>query len=566
MNKQNSIFLRFYQFVILSLFISCAGQFQPSGGPVDSIPPEIISSDPLPNSLFFDKNKIVLEFSEYVLQRYAQEAVFISPNLGKLEFDWIGKKLTIMFSEKPKENTTYVMTVGTDVRDRRNNNRMNTTFALAFSTGDAIDSASISGKVLDSKPEGIMIFAYKLNGINPDTLNPRFFKPDHLSQTGNNGTFIMPNLAYGTYRLFAVRDEFRNLLYDPQIDQFGLYTNDIKLSNDNQHFTNVLFKMVRQDTAPPFLLDAIPIDKNDLLLRFSEALDGDNIISSNFSIVDTLNEKLLEILNLNLSYPLADTVLVRTVDQDSVTYRIIVKNVKDTAGNPISFKHNESYFIGSLTPDTLKPYITTLNINNDSKDIPCSNIFGIHFSEPVKKESFENGFSVLDSNDIKVQGVFKWINDVYVNFFPKTELTSAMTYTLNIVLDSVIDHSNNSFSDSVHRVRFRTIDLKKTSFIRGAIINESVDSTSGRIYLIAKNINAITPPVTLSLVKYGGFELKNLVEGQYIIEAYLDSDNDGKYSSGSVFPYKNAEKFVMYPDTIKLRARWPVDGITIRMR
>jgi acyl-CoA thioesterase FadM len=564
--RQKTIIFIAFQLTVLSLFMSCAGQFQPSGGPVDSIPPEIIASDPVPNSVHFDKNKIVLEFSEYVQQRSAQEAVFISPNLGKLEFDWSGKKLTIMFSEKPKGNTTYILTVGTDVRDSRNNNRMSATFSLAFSTGTAIDSASISGIVIDPKPEGIMIFAYKLDGIYAGTLNPGVVKPDNLSQTGKDGSFVMPNLAYGTYRIFAIRDEFRNLLYDLQIDQFGLYTKDITLSVDNQHYSNVLFKMTMQDTTPPFLLNALPTDKNNLLLRFSEPIDAGSVVSSKISIVDTLNVKLLEIKNVNLLYPNRDTLIVGTIDQNSLTYSLVVEGLTDTSGNLISFKHNKTFFAGMLTPDTLKPYISALNIKNDSKDVPCSKDFEINFSEPVNKKSFENGFSLIDTNKVKVHGIFKWFNDVRVNFFPDTELASLMTYTIKIVLDSVIDYSSNSIRDSVYQIRFQTIDLKKTSFIRGTVINESNETTTGIVKLMAKNITAIASSVTLSLARYGGFEFKDLLEGQYTLEAFIDTDNSGKYTFGSVFPYKYAEKFVIYPDTIKVRARWPVDGITIRVK
>ncbi|MEW6061331.1 MAG: Ig-like domain-containing protein, partial [Bacteroidota bacterium] len=128
--------MRYYSlflFVPVALFSGCAGQRPPEGGPVDSTPPEIISVYPAPQTTHFNDSKVVFEFSEYVDRRSVEEAIFISPSIEQKEFKWSGTEVELYFLEELKKNTTYVITVGTDVRDVRAGNRMAKSYSLSFS-------------------------------------------------------------------------------------------------------------------------------------------------------------------------------------------------------------------------------------------------------------------------------------------------------------------------------------------------------------------------------------------------------------------------------------------------
>jgi hypothetical protein len=60
-----------------------------------------------------------------------------------------------------------------------------------------------------------------------------------------------------------------------------------------------------------------------------------------------------------------------------------------------------------------------------------------------------------------------------------------------------------------------------------------------------------------------GFDFDRIIPGEYLIWAYEDKDTSGKYSSGKVNPFEFSEFFNYYPDTLNLRARWPVGDIFI---
>ena len=155
-------------FLFGTLFITCAGEVFPTGGPPDLVPPAVVRTSPDSAAVHVRTQIIDLEFSKYVDRRSVEESIFISPYPGELEFDWSGREVTIHLQDTLRANRTYVVNVGTDVTDLHSN-RMASGFTLAFSTGDSIDRGFISGRVYDDKPEGVMIFAYALSGMRTDT-------------------------------------------------------------------------------------------------------------------------------------------------------------------------------------------------------------------------------------------------------------------------------------------------------------------------------------------------------------------------------------------------------------
>jgi hypothetical protein len=78
------------------------------------------------------------------------------------------------------ENTTFVVTVGTAVQDGRNN-KLASSFSLAFSTGKVLDEGEMSGRVIStSSAAGLDVWAYRCDGISdPD---PSEQEPDYIVQ------------------------------------------------------------------------------------------------------------------------------------------------------------------------------------------------------------------------------------------------------------------------------------------------------------------------------------------------------------------------------------------------
>ncbi|HSQ77221.1 MAG TPA: hypothetical protein VLT13_16785, partial [Bacteroidota bacterium] len=60
------------------------------------------------------------------------------------------------------------------------------------------------------------------------------------------------------------------------------------------------------------------------------------------------------------------------------------------------------------------------------------------------------------------------------------------------------------------------------------------------------------------------FVIERLMEGKYAIQGYRDEDENRAYTPGLPHPYKPSERFAVYPDTVKVRARWNIEGVVLK--
>jgi hypothetical protein len=570
--KNNIIYHRIFFSVVTLFLVGCANQEPPEGGPIDRTMPEIISTYPDSSSMLnFSGNKIRLEFDRYVNERSVEEAIFISPYIGTLEFNWSGKELDITFSEKLRPNTTYVINIGTDVEDL-NKNRMAQAHILAFSTGKEIDRGAIEGRVYPRNSgdalSGIMIFAYRLNGLDPDTLNPITLKPDFITQAGKNGDFFLHHIPFGNYRMFAVRDEYRNLVYDREIDEYGVTSGSINITPSDSIKKDVLIKLAKEDTTGPRLVRVMTPNRNHIQAEFSETIDPASVSLSSFSAIDTIDRKPLELLIVSPSPKTSTSFFVVTQKQDSGrVFRFIVQGVTDSVGNKINSLANTLLFRSSLIVDTLGPRLASVSIKDSAQAIDLQPTLTLTFSDALTKSDSLNWINLFDNNKRPVPTEKKWISDVAISLRPEKELLSRTWYTLRAEMRRVHDWAGRVCRDSTKSWRFETLDIEDLSSVEGIVIDENKKDTTGRLYVTVIQIGEKVPKYYIVEADVtGNFIFPQITEGHYVFQSFRDRNNDGKYNSGKPFPFVYSERFSQFSDTLKVRARWPLEGVKINMK
>ena len=114
-------------------------------------------------------------------------------------------------------------------------------------------------------------------------------------------------------------------------------------------------------------------------------------------------------------------------------------------------------------------------------------------------------------------------------------------------------------------IKYITIndDLKKVESIGGNIIGTV--TYSGKEPLIVEAQNIETNEVYSTYANELNFKLNNLKAGIYTLWAYesLHKKNNFTYFSGIWEPYQRAARFMIYPDSIDVRARWDIENINI---
>jgi hypothetical protein len=553
--------------IVLACFLfGCAGQVPPSGGPPDTIPPRVVRTDPDTNAVRVTKRTITLEFSEYVDRRSVQDAVFISPSLGELEFDWSGNEVTIQFDDSLRAKTTYVVDVGTDVKDVRAGNRMASAFRLAFTTGDSIDQGRISGLVFGGKSDGVLIFAYRLDTLLPDTLNPTHTPPDYLTQTGKDGSFTLSHLGLGNYRVLAVDDEYRNLVYDRQVDEFGVLRGDIELTSARPGIGNLGFRMSREDTTKPFIGSVKALDSRMIAVRMSEPIDSASFVHGSIVIADTLtgNRTELAAAVLGRGQPATLTLFTATPLDSPAAYHVILSGIADTAGNVVDSGAGGDVFDGRSAPDTLRRSVTLRDLRDSSRGVPQNVRPEILYSVPIEGSIPPATITLADSlgrpNAIRCERV----GPGAVLIIPDHGLWSSAWYTIHVAAGSLHDVLARQYPDSTFAFHFRTADSRATGSVSGLVVDDAADS--GRVVIAATRIDQ-SPRATVikTIPAPGPFLFDGLPEGKYVLESYRDSKHLGKYFPGRPYPFQPSERFSVSTDTIRVRARWSVEGVEVRI-
>jgi hypothetical protein len=548
--------------VTIWILAGCAGQRPPEGGPLDTVPPEIISVYPAPNTVNFSDRRVAFEFSEYVDRRSVEEAIFISPNIEEIEFDWGSTEVELIFREPLRKNTTYVITVGTDVVDVRNRNRMADAFSVSFSTGEKIDNGMISGKIYDDDPRGVMIFSYRMNEIDVDTLNPIVTKPDYITQTGNDGRFSLINLAAGTYRLFAIKDEYRNLLYDPEIDAAGT-SEDVTITASDSVKSGVTFIVAKEDTTSPRIMSVTAPDDRHVVVQFSEPMDSATVRAGRFAITDTTGKNSLPVEGLFPNRtPVNSFTIISASQKADTVYLLTADSVRDRSGFTINPMARQKQFKGSNIRDTVPPSLISSTISEGKRSLLPDRSIDLLFTDALLSPLNDSAFQLVrlrDSSSVPI--TFRPTGPAAVQIQPARSLIVDERYSLRMRWDHIKDIFGNHHKDSATTYEFSIEDPEQYGSIEGAFAGFG---GTAPVVILANNISDKKQQPAVSVLNpFGTFMFTFLPEGRYTLKAFEDPNANFIHDAGTVYPFRRSEKFVMYGDTIRVRPRWPVDGVLI---
>ena len=194
----------------------------PTGGPKDTIPPVLRKVEPLPATVHVPTKKTKLRFSfdEYVKIKDAN-AVYLSPPLEKKPKAVIrGKSLEVTFESDLDSNTTYTLDLTGALADNNEGNLF-PGFTLVFSTGAQIDSMCLTGLVQDCNTlmpvKGATVVLYKDHADSAVFLR----RPVAAAKTDDWGFFSIRNIQDTLYRVYAIKDENNNNMYDPESERIA---------------------------------------------------------------------------------------------------------------------------------------------------------------------------------------------------------------------------------------------------------------------------------------------------------------------------------------------------------
>ena len=543
------------QSIILTIISGCASQLPPGGGDVDRIPPEIVEVYPSQGTTNYDDNYFEIEFSEYIDKRTFNEALFISPIVeGRLLFDWTGTSISVEFAEGLKRDITYTITIGTDVVDLNNKNRMTQSYSFSFSTGSTIDKREIKGKVAHQGSEGVLIFAYKKDqGV--DTLLKR--KPDYVSQTGTDGKYHLNGMGESEYRLFAVKDEYRDLIYDMNQDLIGVPNNDISLVGSDSSFSGMDFKMFKADTTAPRLLKGIMTDEKHILVALTEELDQRRVTNDNFYLIDSTANHISGVKQAFKKFGKSDEIVLVPEEKLNVDNSVflIAKILSDTLGN----EYYDDFVSLSISdrPDTTAPDLIGTEPSGINATIDFINPkIKFYFNDGVKNLKIQQSISFEDTLGKGVQFNYEFEDDATLIVHPINDLKSDKDFVIELDLLAFTDGSGNS-RDSIYKFNFKTIAGLDFTGITGKMINTDFSLNP---VLVLQNVDNDYQKYQQKILD-DDFSFERIEAGKYILWCYFDADSNYQFNYGWPQPIEYSERFAVYADTLKLKERWVITDI-----
>lgn len=517
--------------IVLILISSCATPIAPSGGQPDRSGPKLIGTIPASGTTQFNSDEIRFQFEDWVDRSSFQRAFSIEPGLN-IDYDikWRRKTAVIKLKSTLPDSTTIIFSLDNNLRDTRSN-RITQPIRVAVSTGNVIDQASVSFKVIPAFPlinktEPVILLYRDPFNISEPAL--------YVSSADTSGVIRFNYLAEGEYKAILVHDINRNRLWDRD-REFAqpMATQTITTSAiDTSAF--IPFYYAKRDTTRPFVQTIGQFSSRRLRIQFSKPIPFNP--NNHFVLEDSLGN------SIRVNHLYSDTrdqsvSFFQTVEALSETniYLMTSANLRDSNGNTLRIR--DTMFEGSSDTDTTQVrfiapfggdglsgqdslYLRYSTVLNDSVVMDSLKIYS-------NREDARNNFNITSE-----------LNRLIVS--PKNRWNPSNTYQIR-----AWDPSTALYKD----VRVQLVDNTEAGEL-SIKVSDSL-SIGQRLQLILFQSNgaiyrqtAFTDSVTIGSIRPGAYHL--LIH---------NSESDGRQLPyGSVDPF-DAPGFIYSDPRFPIRAR-----------
>ncbi len=517
-------------FILLFTIFGCANRQLPQGGPRDHDPPKLLKATPPNMTRNFKAKEIVLEFDEYFKLTSPYSEIVMSPAPSKLpEYKVRKKNLVIDLKDSLEKNTTYVINFGKSIVDVHESNVLKN-FTYVFSTGEHIDSLSITGSVINTltqekeKEATVFLFALK-----QDSLLFGKKKPTIFTTTDTAGNFTLNNLHPGDYRIYALKETSPNRIYDNDNELIAFNKKVVHLTTDTANLQLKLFKQIPQKFR---LVDRRTDVDGKMFFSFNRRLDNPSLHIlypsgfDNQKIVDISKTKDTAILYMrNMDF---DSIRVAFYDNnkplDTISLR---KGRKESFPRTLTFSYNidNSNKLKPGTPLLIKALypienadIAQISLKEDSAEV--TNFTITHDSTTLKR--------------------------FYLNYRWKENDNYTLTLNEGAFTDIYGDKNKRSL---------KRFNLNKQENYSQLTLKITVPDT-GRSYVVELLDEQKRLLQSDIIRKNTSLVYKNFITGKYRVRVIYDDNNNGKWDSGNVKQRIQPENVWADDEVITLRPNW----------
>ncbi|MES2132419.1 MAG: Ig-like domain-containing protein [Bacteroidota bacterium] len=529
---------------ILFVCVQCAQITPLTGGKKDTEAPKLLKAIPANASLNVTSKTIELTFDEYITLKDVTNQFIITPQTKELpDIEASGKKVKVKFNETLLPNTTYKLSFGNAIVDLRESNNL-PNFEYVFSTGNSIDSLKLRGTIADATDKRAA--AQVLVGLySADAQDSIIYKekPLYLIRTNEQGKFAFNYLPDKPFKIVGIKDQNKNLLYDGSDEQIA-YKNTLADPRDTGSIDMLLFKEI---PFKNFIKRGFTVEYGRVNVAFNKPqttikeVKADGLILSKWN---TLKDS-ISLYYANKYDTLEVFVSYTSQKTDTLYIKIPAENLKtDKPALKKALKYNLKANLDNSVPYFNQPVIT-LNYPVYSKNIDQKRIIFVEKGDTTKP--------VIKS--------FKLLTETEpaLSFTLQTQLSPETNYTVSI-LDSTLINEPGRFNDSTG-YKFRTTSPDDYAQLNMKLMfpkkeNYIVILQNEKGQIVDKRIIELSLTSTSEKL----LEYKNLLPGNYFIQATEDANKNGLFDMGDYFLHTQPETIFINTAAIKLLAGWEIEN------
>ena len=594
------------------IFITdCAKVGTPMGGPGDEIPPRVVSSKPENYKKNFTGERLEITFDEFVTIRDLNNELIVSPPLKeRTTMRMRGKTFILNLNNKLRDSITYTLNFGKAITDFHEGNVL-LNYEFVVSTGDILDSLTVTGRLMqaeDLQPSKDPVLVMLYNNLNDSA--PLQEIPIYLGKTGKEGDFMINNIKTGTYKIFALKDANRNMIYDlpdewiafsdsafifdPSVTEFS---EDIII--DTSHIAEYVDSTMFSDTLmTQFVVDSISGDTIKIPQKLSYALHINLALFNEMTTIQYITDKdrvEREKIFITFNRPPFDSVLIEPLNfedkpqtllkQISANYDTIVMWIADTSIASmdtllmkVTYSVYDSLHHLVRTSDTLnlryreaKPEATGRRSRKKQEETPQTEYLNLQFNvTPNGSMDLNNQLTasaprpVFDFDSSRMH-LFKLVDTVEVaepwHLVPDSARIRKFSFRVNweegVEYHLYIDPG--AFTD-IYGLGNDTIDISFTTrFLDyyGKIIVSLGDNQSPYLIQLLDDKNKLV--ASRSVIDGTKIEFQYLYPANYTFKAIRDLNQNGRWDTGNYLEKIQPEKVFYYPEKIELRSNWDVE-------
>ncbi|WP_207679005.1 Ig-like domain-containing protein [Desulfonema magnum] len=483
----------------------------------DTTRPEVVSAGPSNNTEDVSLNtQITAVFSEPMNASGITSETFSvfesSGNLVEGAINYDDATMTAIF--KPvalNYDTTYVVTIRTDVRDLAGN-ALKEIYEWSFSTLPEPDTEPpvITSVSPENGAENVSLNT-KITVTFSEPINASAITSGNFSVSDDSGNAIGGTLIYDNATMTAI---FRPIALNYDTTYVATIRTDLRdlAGNPLQDVSEWSFSTLPEpDTEPPVITSVSPENgaenvslNKEITVTFSEPINASAITSETFSVSDESDNAIggtpvYDHANMTAAFQPA------ALDYDTAYTVTVGPGVTDLAGNPLR-DVSEWSFSTLPEPDTEPPVITSVSPENGAENVSLNTDIVATFSEPINASTITSGsFSVSDDSGNAIDGTLAYDHANMTAAFQPAALDYDTAYTVTIG-PGVTDLAGNSLQD-VFEWSFSTLPEPDTE--PPVITSVSPENGAENVSLNTNITVTFSEPMNPSAITSGSFSVSD---------------------------------------------------------